>query len=260
MKIAHYYRPKRLYRYFPFDEYWKDNVQNGTIVFNSAYNFNDPLDSRWYLDYEKIITNRVKDDNGDPNEIKEFFELMGKKNAITLYEEDLLPLHDGFRISCFSETPCSNIMWGHYANKHNGFCIEYDVDKLVKKVKPIMPVVYTEAPFDASDIIDMRGITDKYVNICPVLFKSKDWSYEKEWRLIIPKNENDKVFYHFPEAIIGIYLGFKTLSNKSADELETIANNMNIPVYRMQRSYLSYDLVFSSIEDLKAGRSKGFLI
>ena len=56
IRIAHYYKPKRLYKYYTFDEHWKDNVQNGTIVFNSAENFNDPLDSRWYLDYEKIIS------------------------------------------------------------------------------------------------------------------------------------------------------------------------------------------------------------
>ncbi len=259
IKIAHYYKPKKLYKYFSFDNYWKDNIQNGTLVFNSVYNFNDPLDSRWYLDYERIIKKRVLDDGRDPTSVEDFLEIIGRNGTITLYEEDLLPLYDSFRISCFSETPCSNVMWGHYANKHNGFCLEYDVDKITSIVKPLMPVVYTEKPFDASDIIDMRGIDDKYVMICPALFKSKDWSYEKEWRLILPKKE-ETLLYHIPEAITGVYLGFKTLSNESADELESIAEEHNIPVYRMLRGYLSYDLVYSSVSDLKNGKSKGFLI
>ena len=262
MRIAHYYKPKRLYKYFTFDENWKDNVQNGTIVFNSAENFNDPLDSRWYLDYEKILKNRMKDIGSGTEIVDELLTYKGKKRY-TLLEEDMLYLHDSFRISCFSETPCSNVMWGHYSNKHKGFCLEYDVDELTKKLKPLMPVVYTDKPFDASDIIDMRGIDDKYAMFCPALFKSKDWSYEKEWRILKPKSADGIKLYHIPDAITGVFLGFKTLSGETASashELEKIANEIRIPVYRMERSYLSYDLMFSSISDLKNGNSDGFII
>ena len=259
IRIAYYYRPKKLYKYFVFDKHWKDNVQNGTIVFNSANNFNDPLDSRWYLDYEKILKNRMRDIGSSTDIVEELLTYNGKKNY-TLLEEDMLYLYDTFRISCFSETPCSNVMWGHYADKHKGFCLEYDVDKLTKKLKPLMPVIYTDKPFDASDIIDMRGIDDKFAMFCPALFKSKDWSYEKEWRILMPKSEADIKLYNIPDAITGVFLGFKTLSSGDADELENLANQMNVPVYRMERSYLSYDLVYSSISDLKCGNSEGFLV
>ena len=80
-------------------------------------------------------------------------------------------------------------MWGHYANKHNGFCLEYDVSLFSSELQLVMPVVYTQKPFDASMILDMRGIDDKYANLCPSLFKSMDWSYEKEWRLVLPNME-----------------------------------------------------------------------
>ena len=255
--IAHFYKPKKLYKYFSFNKFWKDNVENGTIVLNSVYNFNDPLDSRWFLDYEKILTNRT----GDSEFVNNFMNGVGKESIIRTYEEDMLYLKDSYRISCFSETPCSNLMWGHYSDKHTGFCLEYDVDKLTEKFKLIMPVIYTEKPFDASDIIDMRGISDEFAEICPALFKSKDWSYEKEWRIIenAKKVECQKMV-RIPEAVTGIYLGFKTLSNNKADELKTLANELNIPLYRMQRSYLSYDLVYTSESDLYKGKAKGFLI
>ena len=262
IRIAHYYKPEKLYKYFAFNNYWKDNVLNGTIVFNSACSFNDPLDSRWFLDYEKILKNRMNDIGSNVNIVDELLTYKGKKRY-TLFEEDMLYLYDSFRISCFSETPCSNVMWGHYADKHMGFCLEYDVVKLTDKLKPLLPVIYTDKPFDASDIIDMRGINDKYAMFCPALFKSKDWSYEKEWRILRPKSEKNIELFNIPNAITGVFLGFHTLSGETeeaADELTKIANEKRIPVYRMERSYLSYDLTFSSIPDLMNGNSEGFLI
>lgn len=32
-----------------------------------------------------------------------------------------------FRVSCFTESPYSMLMWAHYANNHEGFCIEYEI-------------------------------------------------------------------------------------------------------------------------------------
>lgn len=263
IRIAHFYKPKKLYKYFSFNNYWIDNLKNGTIVFNSAYNFNDPLDSRWYLDYEYILKSRFKDVHKNTDFVNEYITDIGKKNMITLYEEDLWYLHDLFRISCFSETPCSNLMWGHYADKHKGFCIEYDVEKLTNELKLLMPVVYTEKPFNASDILDMRGIDDQLAILCPALFKSKDWAYEKEWRIVSFNRNDEKEFYNVSNAITGVFLGFNTFSkdvNNEVDTLEKIANEMNIKIYRMERSYLSYDLVYSSISNIKNNNGKGFII
>lgn len=250
IQIAHFYKPKKLYKYFSFDSHWIDNIKNGTIVFNSACNFNDPLDSRWSLDYEYILKARFMDADQDTKFVDEYINDIDKKSMITLYEEDLLYLYDLYRISCFSETPCSNLMWGHYADKHKGFCLEYDVEKLTDKLNLLLPVVYTEKPFDASDILDMRGIDDKFATLCPVLFKSKDWSYEKEWRIISFNRDNQIELYNVSDAITGVFLGFNTFSkdvSDKVDKLEQIANEMNIAIYRMERSYLSYDLVYSSI-------------
>ncbi len=263
IQISHFYKPKKLYKYFSFDNYWIDNLKNGTIVFNSTYNFNDPLDSRWSLDYKYILKSRFKDVGQGTNFVNKFINDIGKKRLITLYEEDLLYLHDLYRISCFSETPCSNLMWGHYADKHKGFCLEYDVEKLTKELPLLLPVVYTENPFDASDILDMRGIDDKFAVICPALFKSKDWSYEKEWRMIRFDRNDEIELYNVPDAITGVFLGFNTFSSDvcdKVDKLEKIANEMNITIYRMERSYLSYDLVYSSISDIKNNNGKGFMI
>ena len=95
-----------------------------------------------------------------------------------------------FFVSCFSTIQYSNPMWGHYADKHTGFCIEYDVSLLPKEMQLLLPVVYVERPYDASKILDMRDIDDKFACICPSLFKSIDWKYENEWRIFIPTKGN----------------------------------------------------------------------
>lgn len=59
--IARCYRPKKIYKYYTFNsEYWEKNLYNGEICFNSPSCFNDPLDSRWFMDYDKLLSARFK--------------------------------------------------------------------------------------------------------------------------------------------------------------------------------------------------------
>ena len=113
-----------------------------------------------------------------------------------------------------------------------------------------MPVVYTDTPFDSSMILDMRGIDDKFASLCPLLFKSKDWAYEKEWRVILPGA--DYTIPHIvavPHAITGVFLGINSYSNER-DELEEWAERNGIPTHQMQRYYCSFDLVSDPISEI----------
>jgi len=102
---------------------------------------------------------------------------------------------ESLKICSFSETPDSIIMWSHYADQHRGFCIEYGVEDLPPSdgfVRMLFPVVYSERLFDATRYFQ-AAIRDrnKFNNLFPTLaalYKSPEWSYEKEWRLIIPAN------------------------------------------------------------------------
>lgn len=52
-----------------------------------------------------------------------------------------------FRVSCFAQSPYSMLMWSHYANNHQGFCIEYETPDYSKENENIylnlFPVIYT---------------------------------------------------------------------------------------------------------------------
>lgn len=259
-RIARYYRPQKLYKYFDFSsQYWRKNVYEGQIAFNYPSNFNDPLDSRWFLDYKTIYKERLRDINEEWS-VEAFGGEAFFENCIALNEEDLSYLRYMFCLSCFSETPHSNLMWGHYANKHTGFCLEYDLTRIPPTAQLIMPVVYTKAPFDASMILDMRNIGEKFAVLCPLLFKSNDWSYEKEWRIIIPDND-----YSIPHvitldnAISGVYFGFRSYGSER-DELEMWAESKGIPAYQVERSYMSFDFKSELIEDIRKNKTHSGLV
>ena len=122
-----------------------------------------------------------------------------------------------------------------------------------------MPIVYNDKPYDASLILDLD---DKYSYLCPALFKSKDWSYEQEWRIFLQaKNQQHEITLSAVNAITGIYLGLHfNLQSDKLIELERWSKNRNITLYKMQRSYCSYDLVSDTFEDIKSNKKiKGLL-
>lgn len=89
--IAKYYRAEKIYKYYSFkSEYRKKNIFNYEVAFNIPSSFNDPLDSRWFLNYEDILKARFEDIGEEWS--KEKYGVV----SYDLYEEDLLYLRDLF--------------------------------------------------------------------------------------------------------------------------------------------------------------------
>lgn len=100
--------------------------------------------------------------------------------------ENLLSLNKKIGIYSLSKTYLDELLWAHYANSHNGFCIEYDLDILLssfttEKVYPIS-VSYGNTPPEIS-ITDMPVKNDNIIYKMTA-FKSKHWEYEQEYRII----------------------------------------------------------------------------
>lgn len=129
------------------------------------------------------------------------------RNAISYIVRSL---KQQIRVACFSENSCSPIMWAHYADSGRGFCIEYEVP-IAQSILfgasdgacsfSLLPVLYSEKRYDATHIADdqlflrvaealgcLNNIdtsnTDLLYCIKMALYKSLNWSYEREWRLI----------------------------------------------------------------------------
>ena len=65
--------------------------------------------------------------NGVFNDI---YEGLPSSTLHGMSNQELNILNDCAYITCFSETPDNMLMWSHYANAHQGFCVEYDFNNL----------------------------------------------------------------------------------------------------------------------------------
>jgi hypothetical protein len=150
-------------------------------------------------------------------------------------------MNKNLRICSFSLTKSSLLLWAHYASEHKGIAIEYDFIDFDTIRSFIQPVVY-------SDKVHKIGIFEEYTTMQLIgssLIKSKDWEYEKEWRLTIFKqrdNFSQKMTVPNP---IGIYLGTRFDSNEKSlkDKLYNLANARGIPIYRMSKHPNEFKLV-----------------
>lgn len=155
-------------------------------------------------------------------------------------------LKEVFRITCFTTTPYSQLMWGgSYADQHRGFCVEYTVLPQEKAYQDIyyniFPVVYckvrpdvTRRIVDAKDKIPTDNLLwDIYFH--GVLRKSIDWAYQYEWRLLLPlgKNKNDYNIEFFP--ITKVFLGNR-MSAQNRKAIIEICKKRGIPYVGVNRN------------------------
>lgn len=173
------------------EEYSLKNLFNCVQRFSSRTTFNDIFDTQFQLvtptktECKKLYHNpKLK------GELKRQF----KDEYIEMYEHffSQIPyltkkLWDSYRIYCVTTDPTNNLMWGHYANCHKGFCIEWHAS-IMKATK----VNYSKflPKFNFLDFMkNQYGLMPKreLESIVDMLFKTKldEWAYEKEYRFII---------------------------------------------------------------------------
>lgn len=87
----------------------------------------------------------------------------------------------------FSVDPVSQLMWGHYASDHSGFCLKYDRrDCYLLSSDFCQPVMYRK---------DLPKVAaNKLTQLLPLVnlvfwTKSEAWEYEHEWRLRYPRTD-----------------------------------------------------------------------
>lgn len=183
-----------------------------------------------------------------------------------------------FNVACFSENNNSSLMWGHYADGHKGFCLEYDFTEnlvdcdlsctnVVACPKfllgfPIAPICYSDSRLDATagilSIIQQilkdgikLGMNDYYSDMLLIvrclLTKSNDWRYEKEWRLFNHYPKELKQYRPIMQAKAkAIYLGH-SMTHEHKQELLSIAEEKEIPCYQVIPSYESSEFIYKPI-------------
>lgn len=187
-------------------------------------------------------------------------ELNNELKKINKQLDEIIPnikksINDNFAIACFSESPDNVLMWSHYANKHTGFCVEYDFTKIKDRNKLLLlcPAIYTDTrpsvplslfdmsnPYDIKTSIDKESIVDIYYAL---LCKSSYWSYENEWRIICSKGEltESKLF---EDLAVKVYLGANIGDADKNSLLEVIKSKpVNIEIVQYKLGNAKFKLV-----------------
>lgn len=126
------------------------------------------------------------------NDLNDPFELLGYAvrdpafRRAYLATKDDLAKHRG--ILCFSESWTDPVQWSHYAEKHKGICLGFDIpERLLNKVdykpnrlKPDVELLRGRTPEAEKEM--MRSMHTKFAH----------WSYEQERRVWIDLNQCEK--------------------------------------------------------------------
>ena len=112
-----------------------------------------------------------------------------------------------FGVLSLSTEGCDMIlMFSHYANRHRGLCLQFEIDE--------DGTLNEIAPFNGKDI-DYKDVVPPFCNAneahMTLLTKYRNWEYEKEYRvLMVVKSESDRIRRYergqLKGAIFGLYM------------------------------------------------------
>lgn len=262
-----------------------DDLKNETITGVTNDQMNDPYDCHFYFDFNEVksyiqrnnFCERIKKCSRN-NEIQKL-DLNGLIKHIANHLEQCI--ERAFFTTCFTKSNNKEIMWAHYSNNATGYVLEYDFDEIKEKVK----ILKENDPFDAikfdkvnytKEKSDFTGFVINYIDNLmtqpynkfldildiPVFYcdsnrktvsiskdivfeKNEDWSYEEEYRLVIPNSQHDG--YNLTSThntsisdikATAVYIGEKC-SSKDEKEIIDIAKSKVIKVYKMKSNYFN---------------------
>lgn len=260
--------PPKLYHYRAFNDNHIKIITQQTIYFSSPKKYNDPFDCKLFPDYRSISTKQyIKDYFKNRN--KKFENKQHKKRVKEIVEDLLEDLVNKMRksqddqsfknlqimldngllgIICLSKKYDNILMWGHYSRDHTGFCIGFDTKNLLEDLQNIDyygKVKYRRKKPSIKPSFDESYYAKNY------FIKSKDWSYEDEYRFLMKElyNNGDRIVQISKKTISEIFLGCQMNEVTQDSMIKMIRNNLpNVKIYKAERSEKKFALNFIKLE------------
>lgn len=217
-----------LYRYRSFNENNLQAVENENMWMSHPKDFNDPFEFSFELEHDHAIYDICKDITG-------LVPLIEKTRSSKIEELRQRTLQK-FTLCCFMEDNKSELMWSHYADGHQGFCIEYDFSES-EFYNFVHPVCYRNSVYTMKN-------SDNPARFFPVMItKSVVWSYENEWRIIFSSHKHG---LQKAPRIRAIYLGVKS-SAEDCQKMAEICKKKTIDLYQMHIKPCTYEIFAEKI-------------
>lgn len=236
------------------------------LYFPSPVNLNDPLECRPLITVGDLSNQQYKDkyvsysirsmikggNTADPKELATWLESHTKEEAQHYCNQltEVLRLDlDKYRICSFSAVNNNPLLWSHYADSHQGFCLIFDADN--ELFGGAMKVVYQ----DEYPILDYTEEDEYEVMKNSGFVKFTDWSYEKEFRLVsaepnyknaLPVKNN---IWAFPEGMLkGVIFGYK-MSEADRNLIEKLCEKYKKDIC-LKKAILNDDNFYLKIVDV----------
>lgn len=203
------------------------------------------ISKQWGL--ESLRLQRLKlsllEDMNDP------FELLGVELRTAedrrFFHHELKPeINRTVGVLCFSKTWKNPVLWSHYAEKHRGLCLGFDVpDEHLKPVKyrstRLKPELEQASPRDDRGTLAYKLMTTKF----------KHWIYEDEARLIFDleraQQKDGKYFISYCDALKLKEVIIGPRCELSRDEVRNLLKpeEKDASVYHSRLAFRSYQVV-----------------
>lgn len=225
--------PGLLYKYGSFkSEYWKDTVYKAKIHLSPANVFNDPFDCKPNFNYKEAIKEGWLREwliKKYPDYNIEIPQELVQRCIIDLMRTDVY-------VFCFSEIWNSLLMWAHYGNSYDGYCLEYDTRLIKDYLKDnLYPVLYEEKYID---ITENLKVMNRNTGLITNLAKANEWKYEREWRIVRYKEQP----FYFRKPLKAVYLGKNCNANIKID-IKKWASEQGKKVYIVEPAETRYELI-----------------
>jgi hypothetical protein len=245
--------PPKLYKYQSCNQFTFGNLIKRHLWFSKPNNFNDPFDCDINFEIVDITSENlralyehmresVKDQDKRAFD-EEFLELGHTNKKFTDYTVKLALMGiEEYKkkwaqtgVACFSEKNDDILMWSHYANGHQGFCLEFDTTLppfIETEKETSIKVRYSNSypPLSLTDILN-RNLPPLPKNLLGT--KSLHWCYEAEWRVL---SFIGNIEYPYREvALTGVYFRCK-MKESDKETIAAILADSPTRRYQMQRS------------------------
>lgn len=175
-----------------------ETIKNNSFYSSNYSMLNDPFDIYLNEEISQVI-----------NLLKELFPYKELNNFENQFKE-VLNFKEKIGVYCLSKDFLNEQLWAYYAGSYSGYCIEYDLEKLIDKDQNFDFQYKFEIDYKDNiptlDINDLKNLQEGFIKKMFATKKST-WKHEEEIRLIFDKYGMKK--FH-PSAITGIYFGIKT--------------------------------------------------
>lgn len=250
----------RLFKYVRAERI--DILETQRIAFTSPEDFNDVFDTRPRvipLTNRAVLKRRLKKEEAEallhlppsyhalPRKLRREKQRELFKGAIKHFQDNAegiatqlrkqlsLTVCKHFGILCLTTNSDHPLMWGHYADGHRGFVLEFNTDNpRFALTDEIHRVIYSKAQPIYDPAVGSHGWWK---------VKSEEWEYEAEYRITMllenceRKSRSDgKVIYfrHMPrECIKAVFMGLK-MEEAKKNRLREICRPTGIDIYEAE--------------------------